>query len=86
MNFRKQYIKNGGKVADLSYKTPWYPIVPWLVIILCLISMIGIAFDPSQRIGLIIGVIFCGVCYGTHELFLKKKFNYSEDERSDIHV
>lgn len=86
LNFRKQYIKNGGKVADLSYKTPWYPIVPWLVIILCLISMVGIAFDPSQRIGLIIGVIFCGVCYGTHELFLKKKFNYSEDERSDIHV
>lgn len=73
LNFRKSFVKQGGKVKDLSYKTPLYPFIPWLVIILCLVSLIGIYFDPNQRVALYIGIPFTVLCYGYYELFFKKK-------------
>ena len=73
LNFRKQYLKSGHKLDALDYKTPFYPIVPWLVIILCSVSIIGIAFDPNQRIALIIGIPFTILCFFYYQLFFSKK-------------
>ncbi|WP_430597860.1 amino acid permease [Enterococcus sp. AZ177] len=85
LNFRKQYLKSGQSVADLGYQTPMYPIVPWLVIILCAISMIGIAFDPNQRVALLIGIPFLIICYAYYELIFKKKIADSQiDETNDV--
>ena len=72
-NFRKQYIQNGGLISDLKYKAPLYPVVPILVIILCLVSMVGIAIDPNQRIGLIIFIPFVILCFGYYQLVFKNK-------------
>ena len=73
LNFRKHYLKSGHKLDELDYQTPFYPIVPWLVIILCSVSIIGIAFDPNQRIALIIGIPFTILCFFYYQYFFSKK-------------
>ncbi|MBW1605236.1 amino acid permease [Lactobacillus sp. Sy-1] len=75
LNFRKQFLATGHQVSDLSYRTPAYPLVPWLVIIICLISLVGIASDPNQRIALEVGIPFSILCYGYYQLIYRKKLN-----------
>ncbi|MFC9350522.1 amino acid permease [Arthrobacter sp. NPDC057013] len=60
---RRSFVKNGGNVAALSYRAPLYPLVPILAFSLCVISLIGIAFDPNQVAALYFGVPFVGACY-----------------------
>ncbi|KXT76683.1 amino acid permease [Streptococcus sp. DD12] len=62
IRFRKQWLKTHTE-DDLSYKTPLTPILPWITVILLVISIIGIAWDASQRAGLYFGVPFIGLCY-----------------------
>jgi amino acid permease len=73
--FRRQYIKQGHSIKDLVYRTPFYPLVPIASFVLCLASLVGIAFDPAQRIALYCGIpfiLFCYVSYyATH--FIKKR-------------
>lgn len=66
--FRRRYLQEGNDVADLVYRTPWYPFVPILSFLMCLASLIGIAFDPTQRVALYFGVPFIVVCYIVHHL------------------
>ncbi|WP_026827075.1 amino acid permease [Exiguobacterium artemiae] len=66
--FRKRYLQEGHDVSDLVYRTPWYPFVPILSFLMCLASLIGIAFDPTQRVALYFGVPFIAVCYIIHHL------------------
>lgn len=61
--FRRAYIKAGNSVNDLGFRTPWYPFVPIASFLLCLLSCIGIAFDPTQRIALYCGIPFIVLCY-----------------------
>ncbi|MEJ8305992.1 S-methylmethionine permease [Saccharibacillus sacchari] len=61
--FRRAYIKAGNSVRDLSFRTPGYPFVPIASFLLCLLSCIGIAFDPTQRIALYCGIPFIALCY-----------------------
>ncbi len=60
---RRAFIRNGGKVADLAYKAPFFPVLPILAFTLCLVSLIGIAFDPTQIAALYFGVPFVAACY-----------------------
>ncbi|GLB47609.1 putative amino acid permease YbgF [Philodulcilactobacillus myokoensis] len=73
LNFRKHFLKMGHHLDELKYKTPLYPVLPWLVIIICTISLVGIAFDPNQRIAIIIGIPFSIICYGYYQIVYKKK-------------
>ena len=60
---RRAFVKNGGDVAALPYKAPLFPVVPILAFGLCLVSLVGIAFDPNQVAALYFGVPFVGACY-----------------------
>ncbi|MCT9869605.1 amino acid permease [Paenarthrobacter aurescens] len=60
---RRAFVRNGGRVKDLAYKAPFFPLVPILAFALCLISLVGIAFDPHQIAALYFGVPFVGACY-----------------------
>lgn len=60
---RRAFVRNGGRVKDLAYKAPLFPLVPILAFTLCLISLVGIAFDPHQIAALYFGVPFVGACY-----------------------
>ncbi|MET4655436.1 S-methylmethionine transporter [Exiguobacterium sp. PvP048] len=66
--FRKRYLQEGHDLNDLVYRTPWYPFVPILSFLMCLASLIGIAFDPTQQVALYFGVPFIAVCYIVHHL------------------
>ena len=60
---RRAFIRNGGQVADLAYKAPLFPLVPILAFTLCLVSLVGIAFDPNQVAALYFGIPFVAACY-----------------------
>ncbi|MEI2277707.1 amino acid permease [Paenarthrobacter ilicis] len=60
---RRAFIRNGGRLSDLSYKAPFFPVVPVLAFALCLVSLVGIAFDPTQIAALYFGIPFVAACY-----------------------
>ncbi|MEV7662665.1 amino acid permease [Paenarthrobacter sp. NPDC089316] len=60
---RRAFIRNGGQVADLAYKAPFFPVVPILAFGLCLLSLVGIASDPAQVAALYFGIPFVAACY-----------------------
>ncbi|MBZ5488086.1 amino acid permease [Halomonas aquamarina] len=71
-NFRRQYLREGGRLEDLVYRTPGYPFVPLIAFAACLAACIGIAFDPHQRVALYFGVPFIVLCYLVHFLHRRK--------------
>lgn len=60
---RRAFVRAGGDVASLGYRTPLFPFVPILAFVLLAISMIGVAFDPNQVAALYFGIPFVGLCY-----------------------
>lgn len=70
---RRAFVRNGGDVSTLSYKAPLYPLVPILAFSLCLVSLVGIAFDPNQIYALYFGVPFVIGCY----VFFHFKYGHS---------
>lgn len=75
--FRKQYIAKGGKVEDLTFKVPFYPLVPILCLLMCVGIVVFTAFDPTQRTSLYIGFGFVAACY---------IFYYFKFARSKVHA
>ncbi|KXT68196.1 Arginine permease RocE [Streptococcus gallolyticus] len=71
INFRKAFLKEHS-LDELSYQTPFTPVLPYITIILLVISIIGIAWDASQRAGLYFGIPFVILCYVYHYLRYKK--------------
>nr|WP_186668367.1 amino acid permease [Sporosarcina sp. BP05] len=71
--FRRHYLKAGGKLEDLKYKVPFYPYVPLFCIAFCLLILVFLAFDPTQRIGLYYGVGFLVACMLFYKFRLEKK-------------
>jgi arginine/ornithine permease len=63
IGFRRQYIKNGGKVEDLKFKVPFYPFIPILCIVICLAIFGFMAFDATQRSSLYWGFGFIAATY-----------------------
>jgi arginine/ornithine permease len=70
--FRRKYLREGGRVEDLKFKTPFYPILPLLGLILNIIVLASLAFDPDQRIALYCGVPFTVACYLIYHFRIKK--------------
>ena len=70
--FRRHYLKAGGKLEDLKYKVPFYPYIPLFCIVFCLLILVFLAFDPTQRIGLYYGVGFFVACMLFYKFRLEK--------------
>ncbi|WP_391120196.1 amino acid permease [Psychrobacillus sp. L3] len=71
--FRRKYLKDGGQLAELKYKVPFYPLIPLVCIGFCLMILVFLSFDPEQRIGLYYGVGFFIACMLFYKLRLEKK-------------
>ncbi|MFH6626065.1 amino acid permease [Streptococcus suis] len=71
IGFRREFLKNHSE-DELEYKTPFSPTLPWITVVLLVISIIGIGWDPSQRAGLYFGVPFMIGCYAYHYIRFKK--------------
>jgi arginine/ornithine permease len=71
--FRRKYLRQGGKVEDLKFKTPLYPLLPGLALVLNSTVLISLAFDAEQRVALYCGVPFMIACYVIYYFKIKKK-------------
>ena len=60
---RRRFIRDGGDLSSLPYRTPLYPVLPIVTFLLLLASVIAIAFDPTQVAALYFGLPFVGLCY-----------------------
>jgi arginine/ornithine permease len=76
--FRRKYLQGGGKLEDLQYKVPLYPLIPLICIVFCLSILIFLAFDPTQLIGLLIGLGFLVICYLSY--YIKNKQTKANSE------
>ncbi|ECG5644042.1 amino acid permease [Salmonella enterica subsp. enterica serovar Poona] len=64
INFRRDYLMKGGDVRDLIFKTPGYPVLPVVAIILNILIIISLAFIQEQRIVLYTGIPTLLLIYG----------------------
>lgn len=71
--FRRHYLKNGGKLENLKFRTPLYPIVPIVSLVLNLTVLVSLAFDQEQRIALYCGIPFMIIAIIVYQLHYKKK-------------
>ncbi|MCC9022115.1 amino acid permease [Bacillus nakamurai] len=78
--FRRKYIREGGKVEDLKFKTPLYPVLPLVGLTLNTVVLISLAFDPEQRLALYCGIPFMVICFIVYHLYVKKH------KQSDKHL
>jgi arginine/ornithine permease len=70
--FRRKYIQEGGKLEDLHYRVPLYPLIPVDCIVSCVSILIFLAFDPTQLVGLLVGLGFFVVCFVSYHFKNKK--------------
>ena len=71
--FRKHYLAEGGKLDDLKFRTPLYPLVPILGFGLYGIILVSLIFIPDQRLGIYCTVPFIIFCYTYYHFKVKKK-------------
>lgn len=76
--FRRRHLQAGLSAETLTHRAPWYPWLPILGFVLCLVACVGLAFDPSQRIALYCGLPFVALCYGA--FYLTKILKQQEPE------
>ena len=65
-NFRRKWLASGKTLADLKFKTPWYPLVPILGFITCTATGLSMAADPEMLSGFIGCLLFMAICYVTY--------------------
>ncbi|MNP42790.1 Amino-acid permease RocE [compost metagenome] len=71
--FRKAFLRDGGKLTDLKYRAPLYPLVPLLCITLCSSLFVFLALDETQRPSLYWGFGFIAVCYAAYFIINRKR-------------
>ncbi|PAF51220.1 amino acid permease [Helicobacter sp. 13S00401-1] len=61
-NFRRRFVKEGGDIKSLPYKTPFMPYTPIIAIVLCLAAILGSLYDKDQRYAIYATIVFSIVC------------------------
>ncbi|AZB42315.1 amino acid permease [Bacillus sp. FJAT-42376] len=70
---RKSFVKNGGNISDLKFRTPFYPVVPLVALTANVLVMISLAFIPDQRMALYCGIPFLIGCALYYRFYAKRK-------------
>ncbi|MGD8192712.1 amino acid permease [Brevibacillus ginsengisoli] len=78
--FRKKYLASGGKLEDLKFKTPLYPILPIIALSLNILVLVSLAFDSEQRIALYCAIPFTAFCLLYYRLRVKHKVKQTESD------
>jgi arginine/ornithine permease len=71
--FRRHYMRDGGRVEDLSFRTPFYPFVPILAFVLNAIVMFSQVLDPETALSVYLGIPAIILCYMIFYVFVDKK-------------
>lgn len=77
--FRRKYIRDGGKLEDLKFKTPFFPVLPIIALTLNIIVLASLAFDSEQRLALYLGVPFVVACYLIYHFKIKAQHENKEE-------
>ncbi|MFC2996676.1 amino acid permease [Acinetobacter sichuanensis] len=72
-NFRRTWYKSGHRKSDLAFSVPFFPIIPILGFIFCLITGISMVFDPEMHVGFISCLVFIAGCYASYAYFYKSE-------------
>jgi amino acid permease len=73
LGFRKKYILEGNKLEALKFRAPLYPVLPILGIVLYILLVIMMFFDPTQRLALYTGLPVYVVLFGIYQIFFKNR-------------
>lgn len=66
LKFRKVFLAEGNSLSDLKFKMPLFPIVPILLVLLCISVATGMLLEPTQRGALTTGApIFIALFAGS---------------------
>lgn len=84
--FRRTYIRQGGRVEDLKFRTPLYPFLPVLGFTLNCIVLISLAFDSEQRMALYCGVPFAIACYIIYHFRIKKNHELNKNNEQELQL
>ncbi|MDQ6597267.1 amino acid permease [Bacillus salipaludis] len=84
--FRRKFIREGGKVEDLKFRTPFFPLVPILGLTLNIIVLASLAFDKDQRLALYLGVPFVIACYLIYHFKIKKNREQDGTESQELQL
>ena len=84
--FRRKFIREGGNVDNLKFKTPLYPILPSIALTLNIIVLVSLAFDAEQRLALYLGVPFVVACYLIYHFRIKKNREKDSAGEQDLHL
>jgi arginine/ornithine permease len=84
--FRRKFIREGGRVEDLKFKTPLYPFLPLIGLTLNIIVLVSLAFDPNQRIALYCLVPFTIACYLIYHFKIKKHREQDGSDKQELHL
>ncbi|MGI6685369.1 MAG: amino acid permease [Bacillota bacterium] len=78
--FRRKLKREGKSVDELAYRSPGYPLVPILVIVLNLIIIFSMLFDEGQRLNFYIGVPIIVLTYLFFIFYERSKKSASRDD------
>ncbi|WP_223587896.1 amino acid permease [Neobacillus bataviensis] len=84
--FRRKFIREGGKVEDLKFKTPLFPLLPIIALLLNVSVLVSLAFDPAQRLALYLGVPFVAACYLIYHFKIKKNREQDGTEEQELQL
>ncbi|MGY4526784.1 amino acid permease [Pseudomonas sp. TE21394] len=70
--FRRNYVAKGGKISELKYAAPLFPVLPIACIGICVAILGFLAIDPTQRISFCWGFAFIAACYVCHFLMSRR--------------
>lgn len=82
--FRRKYIRDGGKLEDLKFKTPFFPLLPIIALTLNIIVLASLAFDSEQRLALYLGVPFVVACYLIYHFKIKAQHENKEETNYQV--
>jgi arginine/ornithine permease len=82
--FRRKYIRDGGKLEDLKFKTPFFPVLPIIALTLNIIVLASLAFDSEQRLALYLGVPFVVACYLIYHFKIKALHENKEEANYQV--
>lgn len=82
--FRRKYLAQGGKVEDLEFKTPLYPLVPILAFVMNAIVFVSLYFDKSTRETIYLGVPAIILCYLFYFIFMGKNKKYHKEHPVEL--
>lgn len=82
--FRRKYVKDGGKLEDLKFKTPFFPVLPIIALTLNIIVLASLAFDSEQRLALYLGVPFVLACYLIYHFKIKDQHENKEEANYQV--